>query len=262
MSTDELRRMLDYPDDGFVVDLAAVRERAHQHQVRRRRRGAIGVMGAACAVALAVTIGPLAGSEPRTVLVSPGDEQATVATSPAPHTSSSTVSSPTVSSPTVSSPATSTPPTSSPATPPTHTATETKATGATHVPMGQDWFVWVDANGEVCRSAPPDEAGGSRNQPFGCRSTTDGNIGGLNIQTVSSPAGAMYSAVIPYARARVEMVIDGQHLPADTVRFDRLQNWTFYYLWVPSTVADPNAKHVGVIAYDRKGTKLDQFGVH
>ena len=76
MSTDELRRMLDYPDDRFVVDLAAVRERAHQHQVRRRRRGAIGVMGAACAVALAVTIGPLAGSEPRTVLVSPGDVDA------------------------------------------------------------------------------------------------------------------------------------------------------------------------------------------
>ena len=250
MSTDELRRMLDYPDDGFVVDLAAVRERAHQHQVRRRRRGAIGVMGAACAVALAVTIGPLAGSEPRTVLVSPGDEQATVATSPAPATSS----------PSVSSPTPSTAPTS-PATPPTHAATATKVTGATHVPMGQDWFVWVDANGEVCRSAPPDETGGSRNQPFGCRSTTDGNIGGLNIQTSSLPVGAMYSAVIPYARARIEIVIDGQHLPADTVRFDRLQNWTFYYLWVPSTVADPNARHVGVIAYDRMGTKLDQFSV-
>jgi len=250
MSTDELRGMLDYPDDGFVVDLAAVRERAHQHQVRRRRRGAIGVMGAACAVALAVTIGPLAGSEPRTVLVSPGDEQATVATSPAPTTSS----------PSVSSPTPSTAPTS-PATPPTHAATATKVTGATHVPMGQDWFVWVDANGEVCRSAPPDEVGGSRNQPFGCRSTTDGNIGGLNIQTSSSPVGAMYSAVIPYARARIEIVIDGQHLPADTVRFDRLQNWTFYHLWVPSTVADPNARHVGVIAYDRMGTKLDQFSV-
>ena len=113
----------------------------------------------------------------------------------------------------------------------------------------------------MCRSAPPDETGGSRNRPFGCRSTTDWNIGGLNIQTSSSPVGAMYSAVIPYARARIEIVIDGQHLPADTVRFDRLQNWTFYYLWVPSTVADPNARHVGVIAYDRMGTKLDQFSV-
>ena len=71
----------------------------------------------------------------------------------------------------------------------------------------------------------------------------------------------MYSAVIPYARARVEIVIDGEHLPADTVRFDRLANWTFYYLWVPGP-NDLRTAHVGVIAYDRNGTKLDQFGVH
>jgi hypothetical protein len=257
MSTDELRRMLDYPDDGFVVDLAAVRERAHQQQARRRRLGAIGVIGAACAVVVAVTLGPLTGSAPRTVLVSPSDEGTTSATSPAPATSS-----PSVTAQSVSAPPTSAPAASSPATPTTHAATVIKASGATRVPMGQDWFVWVAGNGEVCRSSPSDKPGGPRYQPFGCRSTTDSNIAGLGIQTASSPAGAMYSAVIPYARARVEMVIDGKHLAADTVRFDRLKNWTFYYLWVPSTVADPSALHVGVVAYDRNGTKVDQFGAH
>jgi hypothetical protein len=128
--------------------------------------------------------------------------------------------------------------------------------------MGQDWLVWVGAKGQVCRSAPSDSAGGPRNQPFGCRSTTDGNIGGLSIQSAGSPAGVMYSAVIPYARARVEIVIEGKHVAANTVRFDRLKNWTFYYLWVPSTVAVPGAQHVGVVAYDRHGTKVDQFGAH
>ena len=96
--------------------------------------------------------------------------------------------------------------------------------------MGQDWFVWVGAKGQVCRSAPSDPAGGRRNLPFGCRSTTDGNIGGLSIQSAGSTAGVMYSAVIPYARARVELVIEGKHLAANTVRFDRLKSWTFYYL--------------------------------
>ena len=45
------------------------------------------------------------------------------------------------------------------------------------------------------------------------------------------------------------------------MRFRTLKDWTVYYLWVPSTVADPSARYVGVVAYDRNGTKLDQFGV-
>jgi len=97
--------------------------------------------------------------------------------------------------------------------------------------------------------------------PFGCRSTTDGNIAGLSVQSAGSSAGTMYSAVIPYPRARVDLVIHGKHLRAGTVRFRTLKGWTFYYLWVPSTVADPSARYVGVVAYDRNGTKLDQFGV-
>jgi hypothetical protein len=128
--------------------------------------------------------------------------------------------------------------------------------------MGQGWLVWVNANRELCRSSPPDQPGGSRPQPFGCRSTTDGNIHGLGIQSYSSAAGTMYSDVFPYPRAHVELVINGKHLPANTVRFDRLRNWTFYYLWVPSTLADPNASRDGVIAYDRNGAELDQIGAH
>jgi DNA-directed RNA polymerase specialized sigma24 family protein len=61
--------------------------------------------------------------------------------------------------------------------------------------------------------------------------------------------------------AALRLVIHGKHLPAETVRFRTLKGWTFYYLWVPITVADPSARYVGVVAYDRNGTKLDQFGV-
>lgn len=239
MSTDELRRLLDYPDDGMVVDLAAVRERAHRHQVRRRHLGAFGAIGAACAVAIttAATIGALAGSAPHTLSVTPSDE------------STRPTASPELATP-------STVPTERP-----HAATVVTATGTTRVPMGQGWLVWVTAKGELCRSSPPDSGGASRSMPFGCRSTTDGNIAGLSVQSAGSPAGTMYSAVIPYRRARVDLVIHGKHLPAETVRFRTLKGWTFYYLWVPSTVADPSARYVGVVAYDHNGTKLDQFGV-
>jgi hypothetical protein len=256
MSTDELRRMLNYPDDGFVVDTAAVRERAHRHQARRRRLSAVAVIGAACAVAVTatVTLGPLTGSGTSTVRVSPSDESATSAPSP-------DITSP---SPQVSSPATPTTSpatlTTSPATPTMNAATVTKATGGTRVPMGQGWLVWVRPNGDVCRSAPPDKVGHARFQPFGCRSTSDGNIGGLSVQSSGSRLGTMYSAVIPYPRARVDVVIDGERLAADTVRFDRVANWTFYYLWVPGR-ADLRTTHVGVIAYDRNDMVLDQFGV-
>lgn len=235
MSTDELRRMLDYPDDGLVVDLAAVRERAHRHQVRRRHLGAVGAVAAACAVAIttAATIGALAGSGQRTLQVAPSNESTRASASPE-----------------VTTPSTEA--TQSPA-----SATVVKAN--TRVPMGHGWLVWVNAAGEVCRTSRPDHAGGSRFMPFGCRSTTDGNIAGLGIQGAGSRTGTMYSAVIPYAHARVDLVIQGKHLPADTVRFRTLQDWTFYYVWVPKSVAD--AQDVGVIAYDDNGTKLDEFGV-
>ena len=175
MSTDELRRLLDYPDDGMVVDLAAVRERARLHQVRRRHLGAIGAIGAACAVAIttAATISALAGSAPRTLSVTPSDES----TRPTASTERATPS---------------TVPTERP-----HAATVVTATGTTRVPMGQGWLVWVTAKGQLCRSSPPDSGGASRSMPFGCRSTTDGNIAGLSVQSAGSSAGTMYSAVIP-----------------------------------------------------------------
>ena len=176
MSTDELRRMLDYPDEGFVVDLAAVRERAGRHQARRRRLGAIGVVSAACAVAVtaAVTVGPLTGSARHTVLVSPSNDRTAPVASPQPSTSS--------------------PATSSPATPTTHAATVTKASGTTRVPMGQGWSVWVRPNGAVCRSAPDDNGGGSRFQPFGCRSTPPTATSGDSASRAPAPRPAPCTA--------------------------------------------------------------------
>ena len=82
------------------------------------------------------------------------------------------------------------------------------------------------------------------------------------MQSSGSATGTMYSAVIPYPNARVDVVIDGTHFPAATVQFDRLTGWTFYYLWVPGAVDGAHFVSPGVVAYDDQGKKLARMNAH
>jgi hypothetical protein len=241
MSTDQLRRLLDYPDDSVFIDLAAVAVRARR--LRRRRRTAF---GGASALAFAIAVYTVVWSAPST--------QVSVLT-PADDSSSSAVPSASASASAVV--------TSTPAASQDPARVLLQASGGEHVSLGHGWQAWVRVGGELCRSEPSDSGVGHRFQPFGCRSTTDGNIGGLGMQSAGSASGTMYSAVIPYADARVDVVIGGKHLPASTVHFDRLNGWTFYYLWVPIDAVDQAAsENAGVVASDDQGNKYAQMNIH
>jgi hypothetical protein len=235
MSTDELRRLLDYPDDSVFIDVAAVAVRARR--LRRRRRTAF---GAASALAVAIAVYAVAWSAPSTQVsvLTPADDSLPSAGPSASASDGAVV-------------------TSTPAASQDPARVLIQASGGEHVSLGHGWEAWVRAGGDLCRSEPSDSGVGHRFQPFGCRSTTDGNIGGLGMQSASASTGTMYSAVIPYANARVDVVIGGKHYQAATVHFDRLNDWTFYYLWVPSDAVDQAAaENAGVVAYDDQGKTL------
>jgi hypothetical protein len=104
--------------------------------------------------------------------------------------------------------------------------------------------VWITAGGDVCRRSP-------NGHESDCRSTTDGNIGGLNMQMSGSAAGSFISAVIPYRAARVDIILDGTTHPAELIRFRDLKGWTFYSLWLPG-----NAANAAIAAYDATGKAL------
>jgi hypothetical protein len=125
-----------------------------------------------------------------------------------------------------------------------------------HVDMGHGWDVWLDRD-TVCRSEPVDAAApdGPRYQPFGCRSLTDGNIGGINVQSEISPTGSMLSGLLPQRAARIAVRLDGTTLDASLVHFRDRPGWTFWYAWLPGDGTDAR-----VTAYDDAGGVLDRTG--
>jgi hypothetical protein len=230
MSTDELRRLLDYPDDErHPLDLPAIVTRAERHRSRRRRGAAAGVVGvvvvAAAVVAAASLLGTGSGNQVHVgVPAAPKASEPAQAVEPTPITTSEDV------------------------VPATY-----EARAGERVDLGHGWQAWVDAR-SVCRSETTGTGSSAETiEPFGCRSTTDGNIGGVGIQSSAGPEGTMYSAVIPYAAARVEVVTGEQRRPATLVRFPELPGWTFYYLWSPDN-HEPDGK---AVAYDSAGNRLE-----
>jgi hypothetical protein len=221
MSTEELRRWLDYPDDDIPTpDLHRIAARAARQRTRRRifTSGCTLTLGIAAAIGYASIVG--GGNRVSTGVTSSGGDQRPGVTSPAP---------------------TPTP------TPSTHVADESTvrvARPAQHIDLGHGWSVWITTGGDVCRRSPSGDE-------FDCRSTTDGNIGGLNMQMSGSAAGSFISAVIPYRAARVDIILDGTAHPADLIRFRGLKGWTFYSLWLPGNAADAT-----IAAYDDAGHTL------
>jgi hypothetical protein len=231
VSTEQLSRLLQYPDDDVrAPDVHAIVDLARR---RRRRRQAVSLVGAALVPVAAATVVALTGSPASDRTVNPAADRATGTSAPDPSASPSEPSEP-----------------STPPEPSALPAIRRVAPGE-RVDMGHGWSVWLRGTA-VCRSAPTD--GGApqgRYEPFGCRSVTDGNIAGMNLQSSGGPDGTMYSAVIPWDAARVDLVLGGERQSADLVRFEGLPGWTFYYLWATGSHANP-----GVFAYDEDGTLL------
>jgi hypothetical protein len=224
VSTEQLSRLLQYADDDLRgPDVQAIVDLAHR---RRRRRRVVSVVGAVLVPVAAATAVALTGAPASDQTVSPADR-------------ASRTSGPDLDR----SPSQPSEPLAVPA--------FRRAAPGERVDMGHGWSVWLRGTA-VCRSAPTD--GGApepRYQPFGCRSVTDGNIAGINLQSSGGPEGTMYSAVIPWDAARVDLVLGGERQPANLVRFEGLPGWTFYYLWATGSHANP-----GVFAYDEDGTRL------
>ena len=220
MSTEQLSRLLSYPDDAVrAPDVRAIVEVATR---RRRRRRAASLTSAALVPLAAVTVVALTGTPQTDRTVTPAGVGGTA-------TGQQTVA---------------------PATEQSPTSDLRRAAPGERVDMGHGWTVWLRGTA-VCRSMTELGAPGDRFLPFGCRSTTDGNIGGINLQSAGGPEGAMYTGVLPWDTARVDIVLGGQRHTADLVQFEELPGWTVYYLWADGSHANP-----GVFAYDAKGNRL------
>jgi hypothetical protein len=223
MSTEELRRWLDYPDEDVPTpDLHRIAARAARRRTRRRlvTSGCTLALGVAAAIGYSSIVG--GGEGVATGVPASGGDQRPGVTSPAP-------------TPT---------PTPTPSADVADQPTLRVARPGQHVDLGHGWSVWITAGGDVCRRSPS-------GNDFGCRSTTDGNIGGLNMQTSGSATESFISAVIPYRAARVDVIVDGTAHPADLIRFRGLKGWTFYSLWLPG-----NALDATIAAYDDAGRAL------
>jgi hypothetical protein len=223
MTTDLIRDVLRYPDDDQLPDLAEVTARAHR--IRRKRRTAtllVGVLAAAGIGAGATVAASRPGSGAATVLPAEGPTDTDAATSTA---------------------------SLAPDPAPGDADTVIKAAAGEKVDMGHGWTVWLQ-DGAVCRSSPAD-TGPGRQQPFGCRSVSDGNIGGMNAQVSGSPEGTMVSAVVPYDAARVVVRAGSRAADAQLLRFRGVHGWTFYWAWLPGQATSPT-----VAAYDTDGVLI------
>jgi hypothetical protein len=225
MSTEELRRWLDYPDEDVQMpDLREISTRAVRQRTRRRMVTSGGTLALGVVAVVAYVSIFAGGSRVFTGIPSSGGDQQPGATSPAPVPT----------------------PTPSPI-PSAHIAGNTTvqvARSGQHIDLGHGWSVWITAGGDVCRRSPSGNG-------FGCSSTTDGNIGGLNMQMSASATESFISAVIPYRAAEVDVIVNGTAHPADLIRFRGLKGWTFYSLWLPGSAADAT-----IAAYDEAGQTL------
>ena len=117
--------------------------------------------------------------------------------------------------------------------------------------MGHGWKVWL-RDDEVCRSAPGDTP-----MPFGCRSLTDGNIGGLNVQSSGSPTGVMMSGLIPYRPARLVVRHSGVELEPTLRRIRGHGDWTFWSLWLDADSSDVAGGKL--LAFDSSGRQVESL---
>ena len=201
MTTEQLREVLAYPDEAAPIDLSAVVQRAGV--IRRRRR--------ALAAGLGITVTGVVLGSAQALLGGPGHDvvvqtPGVLGSASVSVTATSTPSTPP--SPSAESPVTTRdfPPESPPG----------PLVEGERLSMGHGWKVWL-RDDEVCRSAPGDTP-----MPFGCRSLTDGNIGGLNVQSSGSPTGVMMSGLIPYRPARLVVRHSGVELEPTLRRLDVL----------------------------------------
>lgn len=115
---------------------------------------------------------------------------------------------------------------------------------------------------DVCLQYPLTEGQPSKDEPtVECRSTTDGNIGGLNIQTSPDQTGSFFRGIIPYNAARVALTfVDGIARDASVFRLEGRAGWTYYALYIQASEQPgslvPTDGSPTVTAYDASGQVL------
>jgi hypothetical protein len=255
MSPDELRQALAFADDDVaapsVSELLALGRRA-----RRRRR--VVRTGVVAVTAAAVGAGPfvLLGGDGRTVTDAPADTPSAASTGPTGVGRTSATPAAPSATPTAATP--------EPApTVRTAFAPQVLAPGE-RLNLGGGWAVWSKGK-DVCTLEPHD-AGVPASVPpnIDCRSTTDGNIGGLGFTGRSSRTERTYHFVFPGTAARV--VVRFQDLvprEARLVRFTAVPGWTYYFVSVrgrfPLPNPDPQFDRKSVVAYDAAGRVISRF---
>jgi hypothetical protein len=225
-NVDAFREMLHYSDDDYRINPDVVIQKARRRQ-RLRATAAAGVSLLAVGLT-AWSVWPLVAAD--RAVTPPAAETSVI---PAPPTALDP-------KPTLTS-------TARPPAPPIGTV------GTAPVDLGDGWSVWTQGT-NVCLRHP-----GSNQPPVECRSTTDGNIGGLNIQSSADETGVFIRGLIPYDAARVVLTFsDGLSRDARLFRLDGVPGWIFYALHVsaaevPNYLAEPTTPRATVTAYDSSG---------
>lgn len=232
MTTDQLRAVLAYPDASASIDVGVVVQRAGQ--IRRRRRALAAAIGATLTGAV------LGGAQ--ALFGGPGAEVVVQTPNVIGSASAPAFVEPTPSTPTAPSPPATT----------RHYPPEAPAgplVEGERLSIGHGWKVWLRGD-EVCRSAPGDTP-----MPFGCRSLTDGNIGGLNVQPSGSSTGVMMSGLIPYRPARLVVRQNGIDVEPTLRGIRGYGDWTFWSMWLDA--ASSNTADGKFISFDKAGRLIE-----
>jgi hypothetical protein len=225
----EFRDLLHYPDDDYRVSAEVVIRKARRKQ-RVRATAAAGVSLIAAGLT-AWSVWPLRATNRQAV--SPPAVESPAAPAP---TLTAAPEQPTVPSPSL---------------PP---AGDIAKIGTAPVDLGEGWSVWL-AGTNVCVQGPAEAA-------VDCRSTSDGTVTGVDLQTSKSASSMFFRAVIPYDAARVVLTFpDSVPRDAQVYRLEGVPGWAFYALHVsaaeqPNVLTDARYSGPTVTAYDSTGQAL------
>jgi hypothetical protein len=241
---DELRQALAFPDDDVAapwIDDLLTRGR------RARRRQRVVRTGIVAVTAAAMGAGPF--------LLLDGDDR-TITDAPASSPSAAPASATPTARPTSGTPI---------PVPTVRTPDALRVLGpGERLQLGGGWAVWSKGN-DVCTLEPHDDGVPASVPPnVDCRSTTDGNIGGLGFTGRSSRTERTYHFVFPGTAARV--VVRFEDLvprEARLVRFTAVPGWTYYFVSVrgrfPLPNPGPQFDRKSVVAYDAAGRVISRF---